>query len=249
MKTLFISKSILSISSPGTHLKEGDDTLARKVTHECNTYASDLCRRHPQQFGFWASLPLPDIEGCPAEIPYALDELNADGVTFETNIRGRYLGDKAFDPIFDELNRRKAKVFLHPTTPCVKDCHAGQGPHYTAALTQYPNPMFEFMFDTARAVINLFLSGTVARCPNITFIIPHAGGALVPLVQRFTRFAPYILGIQEHVSNDVVREMFRRQFYFDLAGCILTFHPTYHSEFFECRLEHRLAVSQVSSHL
>jgi 6-methylsalicylate decarboxylase len=84
-------------------------------------------------------------------------------------------------------------------------------------LTQYPNPMFEFMFDSARAVINLFLSGTIARCPNITFIIPHAGGALPPLIERFTSFTA-IIGGDQNLTTEVVKDTFAKQFYFDLAG-------------------------------
>ncbi|CZR69510.1 uncharacterized protein PAC_19410 [Phialocephala subalpina] len=135
----------------------------------------------------------------------------------ETNHHGTYLGDPAFNDVFTELNRRKARVFIHPTTPCTK--HPGS--HSQSAVTmlpQFPNPMFEFMFDTARALINLFLSGTIERCPDITFVIPHAGGALPPVIQRFCSFATDILGSEVDINLQVVRETFKRQFYFDLAG-------------------------------
>ncbi len=219
MKTLSIQKSIISISSPGTHLVPGDDALARKVTRECNDYAADLCRRRPKEFGFWASLPLPDVTGALEEIPYALDTLHADGFALETNHHGLYLGDSTFDPVFAELNRRKAKIFIHPTQPCIPACNTPDGKVQPASpLMAFPRPMFEFMFDTARAVINLFLTGTVARCPDITFIIPHCGGALPPLVDRFTGFATMILGLEFEMSGKLVKETFARQFYFDLAG-------------------------------
>lgn len=216
MKELNITKSILSISSPGTSLTAGDDAAARKLTRQCNDYAAQTCSQHPS-LGFWASLPLPDVEGAMEEIPHIFDTLKADGVTMETNYHGTYLGDSALDIIFDELNRRHAKVFIHPTSPNMQSCH-GHGPTSAATLTQFPNPMFEFMFDTARAVINLFLSGTVARCPNITFIIPHAGGALPPIIERFTAFAG-IIGGYPSVSTKDVKDAFATQFYFDLAGC------------------------------
>ena len=210
MRELSITKSILSISSPGVHLI--DHPQARALARQCNDFASDLVRRRPQEFGFWAALPLPDTDGALAEIPYALDTLHADGVALETNHAGTYLGDPAFDQVFAELNRRKARVFIHPTSPCVK--HADP----TTFLPQFPNPMFEFMFDTARALINLFLSGTISRCPDITFVIPHAGGALPPVMQRFCSFATDILGSEVDISSQIVKETFKRQFYFDLAG-------------------------------
>ena len=214
MKSINCTKSILSISSPGTHLKAGDTALARKVTRYVNEFGADVKKRRPDQFGLFASLPLEDVEGCLEEIPHALDNLNADGFVVMTNFHGSYLGHKDFDPIFDELNRRKAIVFMHPTTPCL--------PSGTAAtpLPDFPRPMFEFLFDTARAVINLFLSGTVSRCPNITFLVPHVGGTFPPLINRFANIGPLLNlpGIDPSVSPAWVKEKLNTQFYFDTAG-------------------------------
>lgn len=214
MTKVNVSKSILSISSPGTHLKKGDPAYAANLSRYTNEYAADLKRRKPDQFGFWAALPLPYVEECLKEIPYALDELNADGVSVETNHDGYYLGDKLFEPVFDELNKRNATIFIHPTTPCLQSGIAA------TPLTQYPRPMFEFLFDTARAVINLFLSGTVSRCPNVRFIIPHAGGALPPLIKRFS-LIPGLLKLNNTdpaISEEWVQDRLNKQFYFDLAG-------------------------------
>jgi 6-methylsalicylate decarboxylase len=211
MDSLNISKSILSITSPGTHLVTGNDELGRQVSRECNVHAADMKKRKPDRFGFFASTPLPDVQGTLAEIKYAFDELNADGVTLKTNHHGTYLGHKDFDPVFDELNRRKAIIFIHPTTPCMAN---GQ---LAIPLPNYPRPMFEFFFETARCAINLFMSGTVDRYPNITYILSHCGGALPPMIRRFSSAAP-ILGLGDLVSMDSVKERFSQQFYFDTAG-------------------------------
>ncbi|KAA6410304.1 MAG: 2-amino-3-carboxymuconate-6-semialdehyde decarboxylase [Lasallia pustulata] len=221
MQKLSITKSIVSITSPSTHLTPGDDASARHLTRAYNDFAANLASRRPAQFGFWATLPLPDVTGSLAEIAYALDSLHADGIALETNHQGRYLGDAAFDAVFAELERRKATVFLHPTGPCI--AHS-DGPQAAAPMSQYPSPMFEFFFDTARAVINLFLSGTVARCPNVTFILSHGAGALPPIVERFTSFATSVLGLEVKINSDVVKETMRRQFYLDLAGVVFPDH-------------------------
>ena len=217
MKTCNVTKSILSVSSPGVHLKAGDHMLARKLARHVNDVGADLKKRRPDQFGFFASLPLADVEGCLEEIPRALDELNADGFVVLTNFHGSYLGHKDFDGIFDELNRRKAIVFMHPTTPCLSSGTAA------TPLPQFPRPMFEFLFDTARAVMNLFLSGTVKRCPNITFLIPHVGGTFPPLINRFSSAAPLMRlgGAAGELSPAWVKERLNTQFYFDTAGWAL----------------------------
>lgn len=214
MKEMNITKSIISVSSPGCYLKQGENELARNLARHVNEVASDLKKRRPEQFGFFASLPLADVEGCLQEVPHALDELDADGFVVMTNFGGRYLGHKDFDPIFDELNKRKAVVFMHPTTPCLLD-----GTHATP-ITDFPRPMFEFLFDTARAVINLFLSGTVNRCPDIKFIVPHMGGTFPPLINRFATIGSLLQlpGVDTNVSPAWVRERLNSQFYFDTAG-------------------------------
>lgn len=218
MQKLNISKSILSISSPGTHLIHGDYKAARELTRSCNDFMSNLVSQYPSKFGYWASVPLPDVEGSLEEIAYALDDLNANGIALETNHHGVYLGDQKFAPIFQELNKRHARVFIHPTTPCVLQVDHDHTKKVAATpLRQFPSPVFEFLFDTARAIINLFVSGTVSRCPNITFIIPHAGGALLPLIERFTSFSR-LFGTAQTLSTQAIKDTFARQFYFDLAG-------------------------------
>ncbi len=219
-----ITKSYLSISSPGVHLVPGDDELARKLCRECNNVGADAKTRFPERFGFWASLPLPDVDGSLKELAYAFDELKADGVVVATNIHGYYLGHREFEPVWAELDRRHAIVFVHPTTGCSLE-HSGAagaavGCCKATPLSEYPNPIFEFFFDTARAVINLFYSGTVDRYPNITYIIPHAGGCLPPLIDRFSLFARAIPGlpIDQSVTPEYVKESLKRNFYFDMAG-------------------------------
>lgn len=217
MDKVNITKSIVSITSPGTHLTPGDNVSARQLSRQCNEFAADLKRRHPTKFGFWASLPLPDVDGSLVELAYALDHLDADGVAVMTNAHGVYLGDAVLEPVFEELNRRNATVFIHPTSPCI----GGHGEVQRAApLTTYPNPMFEFFFDTARAVINMFLSETVKNNSQVTFIVSHAGGALPPMIERFTNFATSILQLPVQINSDTVKAAFENQFYFDLAGFV-----------------------------
>ncbi|EME38488.1 amidohydrolase 2-like protein [Dothistroma septosporum NZE10] len=225
MDELGIQKSIISISSPGTHLIYGNDTLARDLTRKINSFASDLKKRHPSRFGYFASLPIPDIQGSLAEIPKAMEE-GADGFVLLTNSHGTYLGDAALDAIFDELNRRKALIFIHPTTPKICPCNAGNVSGTSTEMPtsaapfggRVPNPMQEFFFDTARVVSNLFMSGTMRRCPDLRIILPHLGGAFPPLLSRWTGFSELVPGSWEDVNEETVKETLRTQVWFDMAG-------------------------------
>lgn len=182
MKDLGITRSILSMSSPGTHIFPGDDQQARKLTREVNEYMSEVCNQHKQYFQFFASLPLPDIEGSLAEIDYALDSLGAVGFQVLSNSHGIYPGDPRLSRVFDKLSERKTIVFFHPTG-CNIQRETGSVEHVNP-ITGVPSPLMEFMFETTRALTSLFMFGAITRCPGITFVICHCGATFPPIVVR-----------------------------------------------------------------
>ena len=214
MKRLNISKSILSITSPGTHLTPNHVEHAANMTRQTNEELSAICTNHPSHFGFFASLPLPSIPESIVEIDHALDKLGAVGFAVMSNANGVYLGDKALEPIFEKLNARKATLFIHPTS-----CNLlvpGGKLQAIKPLEKYPRPMMEFMFDETRAIANLLLSGTVSKYPHITFIMSHCGCAIPSILDRIGAFTTIIKG-GENQSNGF-RKLLRERFYFDLAG-------------------------------
>lgn len=201
MDRLGIATSLLSISSPGVHL--AGEAATRALAREVNEAGRRAVVDHPGRFGLLASLPLPDVDASIAEIAHCCDRLDVAGFTLLTNVGGTYLGDAAFQPVFRELDRRGARLFVHPTSPaCWQQTSLGR-----------PRPMLEFFFDTTRAVVDLVLNGTVARHPGIEFIIPHAGATLPLVADRVGVFAR-LLGVDPAV--DVLRDLAR--LHFDLAG-------------------------------
>jgi len=169
--------SILSISAPGSWTGKVEES--RRLARMLNDYKATLARDYPGRFGFFATIPLPDVEGSLKEIEYAFDVLKADGVCLLTNYDGKYPGDPAFAPVYDELNRRKAIVYSHPAAV---DCCVNMQPGVPMAI-------LEFMFDNTRAIVSLAASGTFSRCPDIRFIFSHCGGALPAIAGRVGRWS------------------------------------------------------------
>ncbi|MFC8969367.1 amidohydrolase family protein [Streptomyces sp. NPDC057094] len=198
-----IGTSLLSVSSPGTHF--GDDAEARALTRHVNETGAAIRRRHPDRFGHFASLPLPDVTGALDALAHAMDDLDADGVTVESNAHGVYLGDARYEPLYAELDRRRTPVFVHPTSP----------PHAEDLALGRPCPMLEFVFDSARTVSDLVFAGVLARYPNIPWIITHGGGALPLLAQRMELFRP-LLSTGAADSASVPDQLGR--LWYDLAG-------------------------------
>jgi predicted TIM-barrel fold metal-dependent hydrolase len=168
-----IDVAVPSISTPGVHF--GDDAAARTLARRVNEYLADLKRQRPDRFGGFAALPLPDIDGSLEQIEHAFDVLEVDGVSMMTNADGSYLGDSRFDPIFAELQRRGAVVFVHPTA----------SPDPIAHTLGLPDSLLDYPVDTSRAIAKLHYSNTFARTPSIKYVFAHAGGTIPYLASRF----------------------------------------------------------------
>jgi predicted TIM-barrel fold metal-dependent hydrolase len=174
-----VQTSVLSLVQPGVWFADGSVEASRKLARACNDYGAQLRKDYPGRFGLFAAIPLPDIEGSLREIEYALDVLKADGIGLYTSYAGKYLGDAAFVPVFEELNRRKAVVYTHPVSPaCCSTMIAG-----------VQDGTVEYASDTTRTIASLIFGdgGTAFRCPDIRFIWSHSGGTLPFLIGRFIR--------------------------------------------------------------
>jgi predicted TIM-barrel fold metal-dependent hydrolase len=200
-----IAASILSISAPGLEFVQG--AAARTLARSVNEEQARIVQGHPSRFGALAILPLPDVDAALAELAYALDVLKLDGVVLYSNIGGHYLGDPVFAPLFDELERRRATVFVHPTAP----------PDFDPDARGYPAPMLEFPFDSTRMVMNLIGSGTLRRCPDVKIIVPHGGGTIPWLAVRMARGIERFSGIEPPMPvADAIAAM--ATLYYDLTA-------------------------------
>lgn len=215
MKSLNIRKAVLSMSSPGTHLTPGNDAEAQRLTRQVNEDMSQICTENEEYFLFFASLPLPDVEGSLVEIDYALDNLGAIGFQILTNSHGIYPGDEKLRPIFEKLNERGTIVFFHPTSCNIQNSNNGTVETITP-MRGVPSPVMEFMFDTTRALTSLVTSETISNFPRVTYIICHCGAAFPPLAARIAEFSGFLLGKQ--ITESEIIELLQKHCFIDLAG-------------------------------
>lgn len=167
-----IATAVLSVSSPGIDFAEAPTAV--RLARLCNDYAAAMRRDHPRRFGSFAVLPLPHVDASLAELERALGPLGADGVGLLTSYSGRWPGHASFAPVFEELDRRGAVVYFHPTLPA---CCINTIPELQPALLEFP-------FDSTRAIASLLYSGAFTRWPRIRWIFSHGGGALPAVHSR-----------------------------------------------------------------
>jgi len=172
-----------------------------------NDYGAKIVAEQPTRFGLLASLPLGEPDAALAEIDHALDDLHADGFVLVSNYDGAYFGDPEFDPVFAELDRRGATVFVHPVQP------AG----FAATACGRPGPVIEFPFDTARTVVDAIYARRFLKYPNFAMILAHAGGALPVLAHRLATIGtlPWVPNPQQVSSADIADQL--AGLYYDTA--------------------------------
>jgi predicted TIM-barrel fold metal-dependent hydrolase len=198
-----VATAITSVTTPGVWI--GDDEQGRRLARESNDYAARLAADHPGRFGMFAAVPLPHIAASLAEIEYGLDVLKADGIALFTSYRDKWLGDPAFDPVMDELNRRRAVVFVHPEAPlCCRGLLPGVHEH-----------VLEYGFDTTRAITRILFSGTALRYRDIRWIFCHGGGTTPFLAERLVRAPSLNTSLAQYVPDGVMAEL--QRFHYDVA--------------------------------
>ena len=205
-----VRTAVLSLAStPGTWF-EFTAEAASRMARLCQDYAAEMVRDHPGRFGLFAPLSMLDADLTLKEIEYAFDTINADGVNLQSNYGDKWLGHAGFRPVYEELNRRKALVYVHPLVAnCCRNLATGTSP-----------AMIEVPHDTTRAVTHLLLSGTFARFRDIRWLFCHAGGTIPMLAGRIEYFSKGRGNAGDFAPGGVENEL--RRHHYDTANAT---HP------------------------
>jgi len=199
-----VAYSVTSLYQPAAAI--GDVEFGRRMSRLSNDYAAQLARDRKGRFGTFATIPYADTEGSLREIAYALDTLNVEGFYLMTSYSGKYLGDPGFWPVLEELNRRKAVVYVHPlVAACCSQLSVGTFP----AVIEVPH-------DTTRTVTSLLLSGSFARYRDIKWLFSHAGGTIPMMAGRIDSFYGRRPNLKEFAPDGIEGEF--KRLYYDTAN-------------------------------
>jgi predicted TIM-barrel fold metal-dependent hydrolase len=205
-----VTTAVLSIAStPGLWFDAGPKA-AEEMVRTCNDFGAQMVRDFPGRFGLFATLSMLNIDATLKEIEYAFDTLHADGLGLQSNYGDKWLGDATYKPVWEELNRRKAVVYVHPlVAACCGRLSVGTFP----AVIEVPH-------DTTRTVTSLLLSGTLARHRDIRWLFSHAGGTIPMMTGRIDSFYGKRPNLKEFAPDGIAGEM--RRLHYDTANAT---HP------------------------
>ncbi|MBQ1878062.1 MAG: amidohydrolase [Erysipelotrichaceae bacterium] len=159
----------------------------------------------PNRYRALASLPFDDVDRAIEEVRYALDVLKLDGFILSSNNDSVYISDDSLDPLFDELNRRKATVFLHPSPRRARG--------YDVRLTGADDSAYEYTFETTRAMLDYIYKDKYLRNPDITWVLSHGGGTIPYLAYRASNACKWHAARQD--EETILRQL--KSLYYDLA--------------------------------
>ncbi|HWP43838.1 MAG TPA: amidohydrolase family protein [Blastocatellia bacterium] len=167
-----IDVEVLSLSTPNVFF--ADEKRQVEVARMVNDSYAELISAHPERFKGFASIPMDSPDQAIEELHRAIDQLKMNGAILLSNIRGRPLTSPIYRPFFEEANRMKVCIFLHPMIPANAEAY---GEYVLGPLVGFP-------FDTTLAVARMCFDGLFAELPDIRWIIAHLGGAIPYLMER-----------------------------------------------------------------
>lgn len=200
-----VRMAVLSLAStPGLWFDKGPEGAAQYARIAAD-YGAELMARHPGRFALFAPLSMLDIEATLKEIAYVFDTLKCHGVGLQTNYGDKWLGNPIYNPVWQELNRRKAVIYVHPlVAACCGNLSVGAFP-----------PVLEVPHDTTRTVTSLLLSGALVRYRDIRWLFSHAGGTVPMLAGRIEGFYAANPKAKEFAPEGIVGEL--RRLHYDTA--------------------------------
>jgi aminocarboxymuconate-semialdehyde decarboxylase len=183
-----VTRQVLTFTTPGVHYEEPATAvrLARVVNE---AFAREIARR--RHFTALATLPLNDPRASVQELQRAMTELGLRGAMVFSNVNGTALTGPEYRPLWDKADELGAVIYVHPAHPLGVE-----------AMTEYwLMPLVGFLMDTTLTAAKLVFSGIVERCPRITWVLCHMGGAIPYLAERLDRGYEAFSECREHISK------------------------------------------------
>jgi aminocarboxymuconate-semialdehyde decarboxylase len=210
MNALGIERSVVSLATPLVDYYV-DAELAMKAARLCNDGFAQLVASDPRRFAAWAYLPMQEPSSAAAELRRCVREHGFVGGHLATNVRGTYLPDESFRPIFDTANELDVPLFLHPVDPPGRE---RTGEYELTVVSGY-------LFDTTINIMRMICSNFLDRYGKLNLVCAHTGAYSLMLRNRMQREVDTNAKLSKMLNRKVGDYL--RDLYFDTV----CFEPDY----------------------
>jgi len=166
---------VLSFSSPGIDEFYPDIAAASSMATELNDVLFDAIKQHPSRFMGFAAISPYSVSHSVKELERCVNQLGFVGWLAHSNFgENDYLDDKKYWPLLEAAESLNIPIYLHPTTPLMKEFGK-----YGFSLA---GPALGFQFDASLCLLRMIYAGVFDQFPNLTIILGHLGETLPFLV-------------------------------------------------------------------
>ena len=176
-----IDMQAISLSDPGLEVLDAE--IAITIARKTNDQISTVINKYPNKFIGLAAIAVHDPKEAARELERAIKELGFRGVKINSNLKGKYLDDQKYWPIFEKMEELDIPLYLHPMVPSATTMKG-----YTTYGGFLTGPSLGYAHDTSLHVMHLIASGLFDKYPGLTIILGHLGEGLPFWMDRLNLF-------------------------------------------------------------
>jgi predicted TIM-barrel fold metal-dependent hydrolase len=194
-----IAVQVMSHGVPGTDQLEPERAVP--LARQANDYLAGAIQQHPDRLAGFATLPTAAPAEAADELERTVTEHGFKGALINGQVRGRFLDDRAFWPIFERAERLNVPIYLHPGEPpdAVRDAYYGDLPARTAQVLASSG--WGWHVDTGLHVLRLIAGGVLDEYPQLQIIVGHMGEALPFFLARSSRILREQAGLERPLEH------------------------------------------------
>lgn len=205
-----VDRAVISLPPPAVTF--GPAETALQVARGANDAMLDAAGRHPDRFSILITLPLPDVAASLAELDRVAAHPRTQGISALTNAETFTLDEPQFEPLWARAAHYGLPLVLHPAF----DCRPDKFRDWTIGGSLHA------VMSSSLGIARLVMSGMLDRVEALDVIVPHLGGTLPYLAQRFVDMG------RGDARHDLVHYL-RHRLYVDTCS--------YHPPAFRCAVD------------
>jgi uncharacterized protein len=200
-----IDIQVLSHGAPGTEQLEPEQAIP--LARETNDYLARAIAPHPDRLAAFATLPTAAPQEAADELERTVGEHGFKGALINGHVRGRFLDDRFFWPIFERAEHLRVPIYLHPTPPpaAVREAYyGGLSPQMAQTLSMAG---WGWHVETGLHVLRLIAGGLLDEYPGLQIIVGHMGEALPFFLARSSRVLRQQAGLSRPLEDYVAENL------------------------------------------